>query len=287
MHLRLDVEVQKSEAEKLRKRKNEVEEDLKSLKTDYKKLRLLMRTAGLGKTSEQWRQEIREEKTKADHWEKKFQEVQARNEAFEKTLSESKSEQVELRARVAELERSLCLYRNCNSVVELRASLNKIEEMKGKIEELEAALQNCEMRIEFLEASEEQWRGQLYHSQNQVRSRDYIMREIVTQIREVADYLQTLVVQAEILSVKYELESDPGQELALLLRKIKALSIRAKSYCNSLQMQEQLVKIQQEMKDQMMDSQRNMMSQLSQLLVGRMDKGKNPMDNVGETNEDP
>ncbi|MBA0754568.1 hypothetical protein Gogos_021710 [Gossypium gossypioides] len=51
MHLRLDVDVQKLETEKLRKGKNKAEEDLDSLKTDYKKLRLSMRTAGLGKTS--------------------------------------------------------------------------------------------------------------------------------------------------------------------------------------------------------------------------------------------
>ncbi|KAK5845343.1 hypothetical protein PVK06_001515 [Gossypium arboreum] len=55
MHLKLDVGVQKLEAEKLRKRKNEVEKDLEGLKTDYKKLRLSMRTTGLGKTSEQRR----------------------------------------------------------------------------------------------------------------------------------------------------------------------------------------------------------------------------------------
>ncbi|XP_016667366.1 interaptin-like [Gossypium hirsutum] len=187
MHLKLDMEVQKSEAEKLRKRKNKVEEDLESLKTNYKKLRLSMRT-------------------------------------------ESKNEQDELRARVAELERSLCLYRNHNSVMELRASLRKIKEMKEKIEELETTLQSFEMRIEFLEANEEQWKGQLHYSQDQVRSRDYIMGEAVTQIREVVDYLQTLVVQADILSVKYELELDKGQELASLVRKIKALSIMAKSY---------------------------------------------------------
>ncbi|MBA0634632.1 hypothetical protein Godav_024814, partial [Gossypium davidsonii] len=57
MHLRLDADVQKLEAEKLKKGKNKAEYDLDSLKTDYKKLRLSMRTAGLGKTSEQWRQE--------------------------------------------------------------------------------------------------------------------------------------------------------------------------------------------------------------------------------------
>ncbi|KAL1185774.1 hypothetical protein V6Z11_A01G135700 [Gossypium hirsutum] len=52
MHLKLEVEIQKSEAEKLQKMKSKVEEDLESLKTDYKKLRLSMRTTGLGKTSE-------------------------------------------------------------------------------------------------------------------------------------------------------------------------------------------------------------------------------------------
>ncbi|MFQ6660644.1 hypothetical protein Gotur_029081 [Gossypium turneri] len=61
----------------------------------------------------------------------------------------------ELKARVAELEKILYQYRNRNSIIELRASLDKIEQMKRKVEELEMALQNCEMRIESLEASEE------------------------------------------------------------------------------------------------------------------------------------
>ncbi|MFQ6664162.1 hypothetical protein Gotur_031359 [Gossypium turneri] len=51
MNLRLDIDMQKLETEKLRKGKNKAEEDLDSLKTDYKKLRLSMRTARLGKTS--------------------------------------------------------------------------------------------------------------------------------------------------------------------------------------------------------------------------------------------
>ncbi|MFQ6622427.1 hypothetical protein Gotur_002051 [Gossypium turneri] len=60
------------ETKKLRKGKNKAEEDPDSLKTDYKKLRLSIRTTGLGKASEQCHQEIREEKIKADGWEKKF-----------------------------------------------------------------------------------------------------------------------------------------------------------------------------------------------------------------------
>ncbi|KAK5836773.1 hypothetical protein PVK06_012574 [Gossypium arboreum] len=136
MHLRLDADVQRSEAEKWRKGKTKAEEDLDSLKTDYKKLRLSMRTAGLGKTSEQWRHKIQEEKTNADQWERNFREPQARNEDLEKSLSKSKNERGELRARVAKLEKSLHQYRNHNTAMELRASLSKIEEMKGKIEEL-------------------------------------------------------------------------------------------------------------------------------------------------------
>ncbi|MFQ6657373.1 hypothetical protein Gotur_027082, partial [Gossypium turneri] len=53
VNLRLDVDVQKLEADKLRKGKNKAEEELDSLKTDYKKLRRSVRTVGLEKTSEQ------------------------------------------------------------------------------------------------------------------------------------------------------------------------------------------------------------------------------------------
>ncbi|MBA0785773.1 hypothetical protein Gotri_006848 [Gossypium trilobum] len=163
MHLRLDVDVQKLETEKLRKWKNKAKKDLESLKTDYKKLRLSMRTAGLGKTLEQ-------------------------------------------------------------------ASLSKIEEMKRRIEELDVVLQSREMRIEFLEVNEERQKEQLHLCQNQVRNIYHIMGEVVAQIREMAERLQTLAMQADVLSVKYKLESDRGQELASLLRKIKVLSIREKPY---------------------------------------------------------
>ncbi|MBA0650145.1 hypothetical protein Goklo_017603, partial [Gossypium klotzschianum] len=190
MSLRLDADVQKLEAERLRKRKAMAEEDLDSLKIDYKKLRLSMRTVGLGKTSEQ-------------------------------CLSENQKEKGELENKVIELERSLHRHRNQNFVMELRASLNRIEEKKERIEDLETVLQNYEIRIEFLKANEDRQNEQLHYFQNQVRDRDHIMGEAVVQIREVVDHLQTLAVQADVLSVKYELESSRGQELASLLRKIR------------------------------------------------------------------
>ncbi|MFQ6661061.1 hypothetical protein Gotur_029351 [Gossypium turneri] len=179
MNLRLDMDVQKLETEKLKKGKNKVKEELDSLKKDYKKLRLSMRTVGLGKTLEQLREEIREEKDKVDRWERKFQEVQTRNEALEKSLSESQREKGELKDRVTELERSLHQYRNQNSVIELRANLSKIEEMKKRTEELETTMQNCETWIEYLEANEDRNKEQLHYFENQVRNRDHIMGEVV------------------------------------------------------------------------------------------------------------
>ncbi|MFQ6658413.1 hypothetical protein Gotur_027692 [Gossypium turneri] len=105
INLRLDVDVQKLEADKLRKGKNKAEEELDSLKTNYKKLQ-----------------------------------VQARNEALVKSLLERQKEKGELKDRVVELEGFLRQHRSRNSIVELKASLSKIEEMKSKIEGFEAAL---------------------------------------------------------------------------------------------------------------------------------------------------
>ncbi|XP_016716100.2 coiled-coil domain-containing protein 102A-like [Gossypium hirsutum] len=202
MRLGLDADIHKLEAEKLRKGKNKVEEDLDSLKTDYKRLRLSMRTAG----------------------------ARAKESALEKSLLECQNEEARLKDRVAELERSLHLCRSHNSVIELKASLNKIEELKKKIGELEDALQSSESREELLERRNEQCQEQLLHSQNQIRDRDYVMGEAISQIREVADHLQALAVQADVLSLKYESESSRGRELAWLLRRVKALSIKAKPY---------------------------------------------------------
>ncbi|MBA0880520.1 hypothetical protein Goshw_027062 [Gossypium schwendimanii] len=47
--------------------------------------------------------------------------------------------------------------------MELRASLSKIEEMKERREELESVLQNCEIRIEYLETNEDHQNEQLHH----------------------------------------------------------------------------------------------------------------------------
>ncbi|KAG8476886.1 hypothetical protein CXB51_029951 [Gossypium anomalum] len=164
VYLKLDVDVQKSEAENLRKGKRKVEEDLASLKEYYKRYRASVKNAGLGKTSEQWRQEIQEEKAKTDQWKKKFHDTKAREVGLEKSLDDSQNEKEMLRARVAELEKVLHQHRSRNSVIELNASLSRIEDLKGKVEELESILQNCELRIKRLEANNGQLREQLHRS---------------------------------------------------------------------------------------------------------------------------
>ncbi|XP_052483043.1 autophagy-related protein 23-like [Gossypium raimondii] len=218
-----------------------------------------MRTPGLGKTSEQWRQEIREEKGKADGWEKKCQEIQLQNKALERNLLESRSETDELKPRIAEPERSLHRYRNRNTAVELRASLNKIEETNKRVEELDAALQDYEMRVEFFEANEERQKEQLHYYQSQVRDRDHVMGEAVAQIQEEIDQ------RVEKLE---QMQKDMQERL-------------------QVQMQERLDKIQEDMMENLIKAQKDAMAELTHLLTGRVDKGKGPMANPGEGNEDP
>ncbi|KAK5785918.1 hypothetical protein PVK06_040540 [Gossypium arboreum] len=102
MYLSLDVDVQKMEVEKVKKEKRKIEEDRDDLKMHYKKAQVTLKRVRLGRSSEQWQQEIQEERPKVEYWEKKFQERQSRNQALEK-------ENQELKTKVAELGRSLHL----------------------------------------------------------------------------------------------------------------------------------------------------------------------------------
>ncbi|MBA0765811.1 hypothetical protein Gotri_014948 [Gossypium trilobum] len=111
-----------------------------------------------------------------------------------------------------------------------RPSSENSQSIKEHLQVVPFELEIIKVRIEYLEANEGRQSEQLHYFQNQVRNRDHVMGEAVVQIREVADHLQTLAVQADTLSVKYELESNRGQELASLLKRIKVLSIRAKPY---------------------------------------------------------
>ncbi|XP_040931902.1 uncharacterized protein [Gossypium hirsutum] len=223
MCLSLDVNVQKMEVKKVKKEKRNIEEDQDDLKTHYKKAQVTLKRVGLGRSSEQWQQEIQEERAQAKYWEKKFQEIQSHNQALEK-------ENQGLKTKVAKLGRSFHHHRSHNSMIELKATLNKIEEMKHNIGGLEAALQDCELRIEQLEEREEQCKGELHHLQDQVGNRDYLIGEALVQIRKVAEHLQDLAVQARTLSIMYESSSDRGRELALLLDRVKTLGLQAKVY---------------------------------------------------------
>ncbi|XP_040947343.1 uncharacterized protein [Gossypium hirsutum] len=141
--------------------------------------------------------------------------MQRRNEALEKSLSESQKEKGELKDRVIVLERSLRQYRSRNSTIELKASLSKIEEMEKIIEELEMELQNYEILIKHLKANESHSNEHVHHFQNQVRSRDHLIEEAVVQIREVADHIQTLAVQADTLAGELEKRKDPVVHLGV------------------------------------------------------------------------
>ncbi|KAG8473028.1 hypothetical protein CXB51_034954 [Gossypium anomalum] len=248
--------LQKMEVEKERKEKRKIEEDRDDLKEHYKKAQVSLRRAKVGGSSDQLKKEVQEGKARAEYWERKFQEMQTRNLALEE---ENKG----LKSKINELGRSLRWHRNHDSTVELK-------ELKSKVEDLETALREGKTMIEQLETQGDYLKGELHQSRGQVRERDHVMREAIAQIREVAEYVQDLAVRADVLSLMCGSSSDIGRELALLLDKVKTLGIRAKN----------------EMREQMMEAQRNMMAEMAQLLRAT-DKGKAPMAITEEQNEGP
>ncbi|KAK5837400.1 hypothetical protein PVK06_013210 [Gossypium arboreum] len=138
MYLSLDIDVQKMEVEKEKKEKRKIEEDRDDLKEHYKKAQVSLRRAKVGESSDQLQKEVQESKARAEHWEKRFQEMQSQNLALEE---ENKG----LKSKVTELGRSLRWHRNHDSTVELK-------ELKSKVQDLEAALQEGKLQIKQLEA---------------------------------------------------------------------------------------------------------------------------------------
>ncbi|KAG8485037.1 hypothetical protein CXB51_021608 [Gossypium anomalum] len=57
------------------------------------------------------------------------------------------------------------------------------------------------LRIKQLETQGDYLKGELHQSRGQVRERDHVMGEAIAQIREVAEYVQDLAVQADVLSL--------------------------------------------------------------------------------------
>ncbi|KAG8482623.1 hypothetical protein CXB51_023960 [Gossypium anomalum] len=173
--------LQKMEFEKERKKKRKIEEDRDDLKEHYKKAQVSLRRARVGGSSDRLQKEVQEGKARAEYWEKKFREMKSQNLALEE---ENKG----LKSKITELGRSLRWHRNHDSTIELK-------ELKSKVEDLEAALQ-----------------------------------EAIAQIREVTEYVQDLAVRADVLSLMCGSSSDIRRELAFLLDRVKTLGIRAKAY---------------------------------------------------------
>ncbi|KAG8480298.1 hypothetical protein CXB51_024698 [Gossypium anomalum] len=210
-----ELEIMKQEFERknleLEKRIAKLEEEKMylSLDIDVQKMEVSLRKARIGGSSGQLQKEVHEGKARAEYWEKKFQEIQSRNLALEE---ENKG----LKSKVTELGRSFHWHRNHDSTVELK-------ELKSKVEDLEVALIKLETQEDYL-------KGELHQAKRQVKERDYVMGEAITQIRDVAEYVQDLAVRADVLSLMCGSSSDIGQELALLLDTVKTLGIRAKAY---------------------------------------------------------
>ncbi|MBA0754543.1 hypothetical protein Gogos_022199 [Gossypium gossypioides] len=131
-------------------------------------------------------------------------------------LSQEDSQPIEKHLQVvpSELEIIMQDFERINSKFEKKIEQMEEEKMNLRLDIDVQKLETKKLRKMKNKAKEDLDSLKTDYKKNQVRNRDYIMEEAVVQIRGVADHLQTLAVQADTLSVKYELESDRGQELA-------------------------------------------------------------------------
>ncbi|KAK8978445.1 hypothetical protein V6N11_008756 [Hibiscus sabdariffa] len=182
------------------------------------------------------------------------------------------------------------MYENLQLEAQLAASQEENAMMKEQVKDLECSLQTWQEELESFKELQEyekaRWEAQLQHSQDQVRNHDHIMSEALVQVKEVAEHLQTLAVQADVISVQTELESTQGKRLTSLLREIKLLAIlghtdkqkqhpyftRSKSK-KMAEIVEEVEKIRKEIKKEMKDlldkSQTDLLSKIAAMLSGR------------------
>ncbi|KAG8492542.1 hypothetical protein CXB51_009742 [Gossypium anomalum] len=135
-------------------------------------------------------------------------EVEVMKQEFERKNSE-------LEKRIEKLEEEkMCLSLDVDvqkmEVEKVKKEKRKIEEDRDDLKTHYKKAQDCKLRIEQLEAREEQWKGELHHLRDQMRDRDHVMEEAIVQIRQVAEHLQDLAIQARTLSIMYESSSDRG-----------------------------------------------------------------------------
>ncbi|MFQ6643667.1 hypothetical protein Gotur_018799 [Gossypium turneri] len=178
-----------------------------------------------------------------------IQNFKIRNAELEKKIEQMKEEKINLRLDMDVQKQETEKLRKWKNKAE-----GDLDKEKIKADRWERKFQKARMLNETLEKSLLESRNKKGELKARVAELEKILYQyqnrnsvIELRIREVADYLQTLAVQADILSVKYELESDRGQELASLLRKIKALSVRDKPYiAKTKDMDQRLEKIEQQ-----------------------------------------
>ncbi|KAG8492242.1 hypothetical protein CXB51_009952 [Gossypium anomalum] len=149
---------------------------------------------------------------------------------------EFKRKNLELEKKIAKLEEekmylSLDIDVQKIDIEKERKGKRKIEEDRDDLKEHYKRAQVALKRAGIGRFSDPgQKEGELHQSRGQVRERDHVIGEAVAQIREVAEHVQALTIRADVLSLMYESSLDKGQELALLLDRVKTVGIRAKAY---------------------------------------------------------
>ncbi|GMJ10732.1 hypothetical protein HRI_004742400 [Hibiscus trionum] len=107
---------------------------------------------------------------------------------------------------------------------------SRLSGLENEKNQLKFGMQSQEQEIERLRKGNSKAEEDLSTLQSQVWDRDCVVTEALVQEWEVAEHLQTLAIQADVLSLQTESKSNRGMKLAWLFKKIKIIGVKAKQY---------------------------------------------------------
>ncbi|KAL1173356.1 hypothetical protein V6Z11_A05G407200 [Gossypium hirsutum] len=186
--LKIDVQIERSRIEKVQKEAEVVRNDLRDLHLENKKLRGTIKNSGLGKSSEEWKDEISNIKGGMEFWKGK---AKKEEEKAARAMMELKKKNVEYEA----------------VSTEVMTSRSKCQELKERIRDLEDILQDRQQQLDtLLEALGEknsQYDRDIRAYEEGLQEKEIQLSYLINEVRGVAMHMIQLSEEAEILICQF------------------------------------------------------------------------------------
>ncbi|XP_052882736.1 uncharacterized protein LOC128291595 [Gossypium arboreum] len=247
--LKIDVQIERSKAEKVQKEVEVVRNDLRDLHLENKKLRVTIKNSGLGKSSAEWKEKLNNIRGGMEFWKgraKKEEEKAAR------AMMELRKKNVEYEAVSAEV----------------MTSRSKRQELKERIRDLEDMLQDRQQQLDtLLEALEE--KNTIHVVQLSEEAEILICQFPPSRRSNISEFLARVKKYSDIAR-NCDTTSLESRHSYRTRRQVRVMEVKFNERIERMEriqreLQEQLAKSQQETRDLMARSREESLEQKDQM----------------------